>query len=210
VSERAQRVGERRGDPAVEGGERADERPDAPEGPGTPGDERPPAAARDAPQETTEREPSPEVAQLRERLSRLEDRYRRALADLDNYRKRSVREVERRAAESREEVLRDWLEPVDSVERALRMGASEQEASPIGLRALLEQMEAMLARNGVRRVGAAGERFDPELHEAVDVRVTGEVPDRTILEVARSGFAIGDRVLRPAQVVVSRQPESEG
>ena len=56
------------------------------------------------------------------------------------------------------------------------------------------------------RLGPAGEPFDPERHEVVAVRDTDELPDRTVVEVARSGFALGDRVLRPAQVVVARGP----
>ena len=71
-----------------------------------------------------------------------------------------------------------------------------------GLRGVLEQMEAVLARQGVTRIGAAGEPFDPERHEAVGVRSTDEVPDRTVVDVARSGYALGDRVLRPAEVIV--------
>jgi molecular chaperone GrpE len=134
-------------------------------------------------------------------LARTEDRLKRALADLDNYRKRSVREIERRVGDARETLLREWLEAVDSVERALRMAPDD-----LGMRSVLDQMEAVLARHGVRRTGRAGERFDPELHEAIGVRDTDDVPDRTIVEVARSGFLIGDRVLRPAQVVVSRRP----
>jgi molecular chaperone GrpE len=58
-------------------------------------------------------------------------------------------------------------------------------------------------------VGETGERFDPERHEAVEVRESDEVEDRTVLEVVRSGFAMRDRVLRPAQVVVSRRPPGE-
>jgi molecular chaperone GrpE len=73
----------------------------------------------------------------------------------------------------------------------------------VGLRAVMEQMEAILDRQGVERIGAPGDRFDPELHEAVAVADGGDAPDRTIVEVARSGYALGDRVLRPAQVVVS-------
>jgi molecular chaperone GrpE len=140
-----------------------------------------------------------------EELARMEDRYKRALADLDNYRKRSARETERRVAESREALLRDWLEAVDSVERALQMAPED----PLfeGLRAVLDQMETILARQGVERIGEAGERFDPERHDAVGVRPSSEVPDFTVLEVTRSGFALGDRVLRPAQVVVSRRDE---
>ena len=126
------------------------------------------------------------------------ERYLRALADLDNYRKRSAQEVERRVAEGAERLLLEWIEAVDSVDRALAMQPSD------GLRSVLEQMEAILARQGIERVGAGGDRFDPELHEAISVRESDEVPDRTVLDVARSGYRNGERVLRPAQVVVSR------
>jgi molecular chaperone GrpE len=138
-------------------------------------------------------------------LARMEDRYKRALADLDNYRKRAARDVQVRVAESREALLRDWLEVVDSVERALQM--SHDMPAAAGMRALLDQMEAILARHGARRIGATGEPFDPERHEAINVRESREAPDRTVLEVARSGWAIDDRVLRPALVVVARSPE---
>jgi molecular chaperone GrpE len=142
-----------------------------------------------------------ELAQIEDRYTQMEDRYKRALADLENYRKRSERETDRRVLEARETVLRDWLEALDSVERALQM----QPEDP-GLQAVLVQMEAILARAGVTRVSAAGEPFDPELHQAVAVRSSDEVPDKTIVEVARSGFALGEKVLRPAHVVVSRRP----
>jgi molecular chaperone GrpE len=139
-------------------------------------------------------------------LARMEDRYKRALADLDNYRKRSARELQMGIEQSRESLLRDWLEAVDSVERALQV--SHGTPGEEGLRALLEQMEAILARHGAQRIGAAGEPFDPERHEAIEARVTDEAADRTILEAVRSGWAIGDRVLRPALVIVARRPES--
>jgi molecular chaperone GrpE len=142
---------------------------------------------------------------LEQRNAELEDRYKRALADLDNYRKRSVREVEQRVRENRERQALDWLEAIDSVERALRMeGVDPENPLALGLRHVLEQMERILERQGIQRIGEAGERFDPERHEAVGMRMTDDVPDQTVVEVARSGFAMGDRVLRPAQVVVAR------
>jgi molecular chaperone GrpE len=142
-----------------------------------------------------------ETPDLSAELAQAEDRYKRALADLDNYRKRSARDLQRRIDESTDALLLDWLEALDSVERALRM----EPQNPLfdGLRAVLAQMDAILERQGVQRIGAAGERFDPERHEAVGVRQTTELPDRTVVEVVRSGFARGDRVLRPAQVIVS-------
>jgi molecular chaperone GrpE len=138
-------------------------------------------------------------------LARLEDRYKRALADLENFRKRTSREIERRVWEATESMLLDWLQAVDSVERAVRMEPEGPCAD--GLRAVLEQMDSILARRGVARIGAAGERFDPERHEAVAVAQSPDVPDSTILAVERAGFAVGDRVIRPAEVVVARTPE---
>jgi molecular chaperone GrpE len=139
-------------------------------------------------------------------LAQTEDRYKRALADLDNYRKRSARETERRIEEAREAQLREWLEVVDSLERALFM----QPDDPVvqGLRAVLEQMEAVLARQGVTRMDAAGGPFDPERHEAVGVRPADGVSDNTVVDVTRSGFERDGHVLRPAEVVVSRSGSS--
>jgi molecular chaperone GrpE len=140
----------------------------------------------------------PSVTDLEARNAELEDRNLRARADLENYRKRTAREVERRVTEEREAVLLDWLEALDSVERALRMTPDAE-----GLRAVLEQMEAILERQGVERTGAPGEPFDPERHEAISVR-DGEGAQPTIADVTRSGFTVSDRVLRPAQVIVKR------
>jgi molecular chaperone GrpE len=142
---------------------------------------------------------------LSDELARIEDRYKRALADLDNYRKRATREVDRRVAEARESALSDWLQVVDSVERAIQL--EPEGPCHEGLRAVLQQIDAVLDRQGAERIGAPGDEFDPERHEAVAVRASGDVPDRTIVEVQRSGFAHGDRVIRPAQVVVARAPE---
>jgi molecular chaperone GrpE len=156
-----------------------------------------------------ERTQEPQAAGAQEdltaELARLEDRYKRALADLDNYRKRTSREIERRVAEVKESLLRDWLEAVDTVERAIRIEHDERCLD--GLRAVIDQMDAVLARQGAQRIGAAGDPFDPERHEAIAVQASDDVADRTVLAVERSGYAIGDRVIRPAQVVVARTPE---
>jgi molecular chaperone GrpE len=140
-------------------------------------------------------------------LAQMEDRYKRALADLDNYRKRSARELERLVTERGDAVLRDWLEVVDGVERAL----SQKPENPLydGLLAVLEHMDAALDRHGVRRIGEVGEQFDPTRHEAISVTDTDAVPDRTVVAVARSGYTRGDRILRPAQVIVARAPQPE-
>jgi molecular chaperone GrpE len=138
-------------------------------------------------------------------LARIEDRYKRALADLDNYRKRSGRELERRTADVKESMLMDWLEAVDSVERAMQMESDGPCRD--GLRAVMGQMDSVLQRQGAQRIGEPGEHFDPERHDAVAVRTSDAAPDQTVLEVQRPGFMLGARVVRPAQVVVARAPE---
>jgi molecular chaperone GrpE len=157
-----------------------------------------PPAGQDAPQAG---------ADLQDELARMEDRFKRALADLDNYRKRAGREIERRVQEAREALLRDFLEPLDSLERALR-ALPEDDRCRDGMQAVMGQMDATLMRYGVQRFGAPGEPFDPVRHEAIGVHETADAPDRSVLDVARSGFALGDRVLRPAQVIVARRPEA--
>ena len=177
--------------------------------PSSPGTDRHDTASG-APVEQAEaperREPS--QAEHEAEIARLEDRYKRALADLDNYRKRSAREVERRVEEGRDALLREWLEAVDTVERAARMDPD----GPLGqgMRALLDQIEGLLARRGVQRIGEAGEPFDPERHDAVEVRMTTDAPENTVVDVIRAGYAVDGRVLRPAQVAVARRPQTSG
>jgi molecular chaperone GrpE len=160
----------------------------------------------DAPASPAADQEQPQNGEPAADLERIEDRYKRALADLDNYRKRAAREVETRVAAAEETIIRDWLEALDSVERALQMEPNGPCRD--GLRAVLEQMNGVLAREGVHRIGGPGEPFDPEQHEAIAVQDSADAPDRTILAVERSGFALGNRVIRPAQVVVARPPQS--
>src|SRR3954469_6086848 len=161
----------------------------------------------DSPEQAVEERPlEQECEELRQRNAELEDRYKRALADLDNYRKRADREIDRRVAERAGGFMRGWLDAVDSVERALRATPPNDPAVE-GLLAILEQMEGNLARHGVSRIEADGQPFDPERHEAIGTRETGDVPGGTVVDVARSGFTLGDRVLRPSQVIVSRSPQ---
>jgi molecular chaperone GrpE len=151
--------------------------------------------------------PGPGIEDLQARVDELDDRYRRALADLDNYRKRSERLTDSRVADARDRIVRDWLDAVDSVETALDMTSSDGERE--GLQAVRDQMRSILERQGVQRFGAAGERFDPDRHEAVAARDSDAVPDRSIVDVIRAGYMVGDRVLRPARVIVSRRLDGE-
>jgi molecular chaperone GrpE len=155
-------------------------------------------------QRERERESASATAELEAEVARLDDRFKRARADLDNYRKRTAKDVERRITEGTDALLADWLEVADSVERALTMDPLDD-----GLRAVREQIEATLARQRVTRLGAVGEPFDPDRHEAVAVRPAPDHPDGAIVEVIRSGYARDGRVLRPALVAVAQRPRGD-
>jgi molecular chaperone GrpE len=141
--------------------------------------------------------------EARAQAATAEDRYLRTRADLENYRRRTERELATRVTARGDDLLRAWLDVVDSVERAIALESEHPEAAR-GLRAVLEQMDAILSRYGVTRTGAEGDRFDPELHEAIAAVPAGGRPAGTIANVARSGYSVDDRVLRPAQVAVTR------
>jgi molecular chaperone GrpE len=150
--------------------------------------------------------PTPAAGREDSEVERLRGRWLRARADLENYRKRSDREVERRYGDARDRLLLDWLEVVDDVDRALRFGSV---ADPV-LRPVQNQMQAVLRRHGVERMEAKDTSFDPELHEAAGTRETEEAPPNTVVDVVRAGYRAGDRVLRPARVIVSKRPSGDG
>lgn len=161
-----------------------------------------------APQESEPAQDAPtaeEIAALRDELSGTQDRYRRALADLDNYRKRSQRDVEQRVATAQNALLGEWLEVVDSLERALHL-----EPGDPGLIAVLQQVELVLTRHGVTRMEPRGLPFDPNRYEVVAVQPAPDQADQSVLEVTRSGFEAADgTLLRPAQVIVARHEPNE-
>jgi molecular chaperone GrpE len=142
----------------------------------------------------------------------LEGQLRRALADLDNLRKRFGREVERERAAGQARVAAAWLPVVDDLERALdhATGATEATASlGAGIRAVHDRALTTLAQLGFPRFEDTGAAFDPLRHEAVGV-VDSEAPAGTVVAVARPGYGTAGNILRPASVVVARTPEPAG
>jgi molecular chaperone GrpE len=138
------------------------------------------------------------------RISELEDRWRRALADLDNYRKRTVGAVERERAGERARTSAEWLPVLDNLERALEHAEAEPGAVIQGVRAVLEQARDVISRLGFPRREDEGEPFDPARHEAVATTPASGAPEGTIVRVLRPGYGEGDSQLRPAQVVVAK------
>lgn len=136
-------------------------------------------------------------------LARLEDRWRRALADLDNLRKRYARELDRERKLERSKVAGAWLPVVDNLERALHHSKGDADSVIAGVRAILDQAVQVLDGLGYPRDAETGVPFDPERHEVVNVTDNGDSVPGTVLGVVRPGYGKGTQQLRPAGVVVS-------
>ena len=144
------------------------------------------------------------LAGLQARLAEAEDQKLRALADLDNLRKRCAVQVERAEADGRTQVARQWLPVVDNLERALEHAAADPRTIVEGIQAVRQQALAVLASLGFPRRDDTGATFDPARHEAVAATHDPRVPPGTVVQVVRPGYGAPDRQLRPAQVIVAK------
>jgi molecular chaperone GrpE len=172
--------------------------------------ERTPVAAEDAPQTELEILRG-ELASLQERLEtaerRLEEEQGRALrlrAELDTVRRRATADQDRAREAGLDTAVLPVMAVYDDLRRALQAAEAGDPASIVpGVRAVMESLERNLARLDIQRVGDPGEPFDPDLHEALtSTPVPDEAEPGTIAEVFEAGFRRGERLVRPARVVV--------
>jgi molecular chaperone GrpE len=160
--------------------------------------------ARMAEQEARMAEQEARIAALEARIAELEDLRMRALADLDNVRKRCAVQVSRAEADTRAAVAREWLPVVDNLDRALAHSTADPASIIDGIRAVRAQALEVLARLGFPRRDDRGAKFDPARHEAIASRPDPGAEDGSVAEVIRPAYGEGDHQLRPAQVVVAR------
>jgi len=140
--------------------------------------------------------------------AKLKDQLLRTLADFDNFRKRSRREIADSEKRARDELLRDLLPVFDNLERAAQHAgsASQVKALADGIEMVMRQFLDTLSKLGVERVASKGQPFDPALHEAIQNVETSEVEPGTIVNEVQAGYRAGDRLVRPAMVVVAKAP----
>ncbi|MEW6399334.1 MAG: nucleotide exchange factor GrpE [Bacillota bacterium] len=138
------------------------------------------------------------------------DQFLRARADLDNYRRRMEREVERLVDRGRQELLLRFLEVADNFQRALMpqvMAAADPDGLRRGLELISRQLDNLLGQEGVQPLEAVGAPFDPRLHEAVAAWECDDVDRETVTDEIQKGYLYRGEVLRPARVRVARPPE---
>jgi molecular chaperone GrpE len=158
-------------------------------------------------QPKTEPEPSVEET-LKAEAARLKDQLLRTLADFDNYRKRSRKEIADAERIARDELLRDLLPVFDNLERASQhaVGSTDIQTLNEGIQIVMRQFVETLNKLNVERVQSVGQPFDPAVHEAVQQVESSEVPAGVVAQELLAGYRVGDRLIRPAMVVVAKPP----
>jgi len=138
------------------------------------------------------------------------DQLRRTQADFVNYRRRMSQEQAEARIAAQSATLSQVLPVLDDLGRALGAAPPELATHPWvqGLFLVARRLTTLLDQMGVRQIGTAGEPFDPRRHEAITTEVRTDVPEGTILHVIQPGYVLGERVIRPAQVVVARAPSA--
>ena len=143
------------------------------------------------------------IEAMRGQIAELEDRWRRAVADLDNVRKRAARDASSQRADERGRVTAALLPIVDNLDLALEHADADPATIVDGVRAVRDQATDVLASLGYPRHDDVGEPFDPMRHEAIGVVRDPAATPGTIVQVVRPGYGNGDRQLRPASVLVA-------
>jgi molecular chaperone GrpE len=152
------------------------------------------------------------VEALTKEVAEAKDRVLRTLAEMENLRKRTQREVTDARTYGITSFARDVLDIADNLQRALdAVPAEARDAADPGLKALVEGVEITekslhkaLEKNGVQKLDPLGEKFNPNFHQAMYEVPDSSVPSGTVVQVVQGGYTIGERVLRPALVAVSK------
>jgi molecular chaperone GrpE len=151
-------------------------------------------------------DPQDQLAQLKAELAKYKDVALRSVADLDNYRKRMAREKDDAIRYANTSFLERLIPILDNFElgiQAAKAGGS-QSAVQDGLMMVLKQLQDFLASSGVETVDATGQHFDPNVHEAIAQEQSAEIAEGFVIRQLRKGYRLKDRLIRPANVVVSK------
>lgn len=148
------------------------------------------------------------LAVLEAERDKLKDQLLRTAADFDNFRKRTRKDLELAEHKGKETAIRELLPVIDNLERAIdaTKSADDVEAIRSGVEMVLKQFEDAAEKLGLERLESVGQHFDPSLHDAMQQMETDEHPPGTILNEFVSGYRLGEKLIRPAMVVVARKP----
>ena len=168
-------------------------------------------AAADSPAASVEIPPEEQLAAAKKEAADNYDHYLRAVADLENYRRRVTREKDELRQHAAVNLLQHLLPVLDTLQLSLAAARQQTDAKSItdGVAMVLEQFRGVLSRHGLKEVNPVGQKFDPHLHESLSHQPSPEVPEEHVLQVVRTGYTLHGRLLRAASVILSSGPAKE-
>lgn len=148
---------------------------------------------------------NPELAEYKQKADEYLNAWKRTAADFENYKKRQEKEAKEIVQFAQEITVVKMLPTLESLEQALKQAPQDErfQTWSEGVIKIVQQLEQVLLHMGVEKIKSVGEKFDPELHEAVET-VESEKESGTILEEVQTGYKLNDKVIRPAKVKVAR------
>lgn len=152
--------------------------------------------------------PDEQLAAAKKEAAANYDRYMRAVADLENFRKRTARDKDELRQFATAGVVEDVIPILDNLSLGLAAAKQQTDVKPIveGIGLVLEQFKSTLGRHGLKEVNPVGQAFDHNLHECISHQPSPDVPAESVSQVVRLGYTLNGRLLRPAAVVVSSGP----
>jgi len=142
---------------------------------------------------------------LKQQLEAQSDRYLRLMAEFDNFKKRVSRDYERLVESANEKLMGELIEVRENFERAIRSDekCTDPKSMSVGMKMIFAKFNALLTSHGLEPFAAAGDQFDPQLHDALMKVPSAEIPEDHVVEVFEKGYNLKKRVLRHAKVIVS-------
>jgi len=157
-----------------------------------------------------------QLEELKTRAAKADDHWERLLrttADFDNFKKRAAREKQDAIRYANEDLLEKLVPVLDNFDAALSAArnnsADDAQSLQTGVAMIFQQLKKVLTESGLEEVDATGQKFDPNLHEAVSQQETADVEDGHVVQQLRKGYKLRDRLIRPATVVVAKNPRPE-
>lgn len=158
-------------------------------------------------------EDEPEAPDPVARLTAYEDQHLRLQAEFENFRRRALKERQEAAQYGHQNLVKDLLSAVDNLERAIdharRSEGGDLEGLLQGVELVQRELLTALGNHGVVQIESQGKAFDPAVHEAMAQAPDATVPPNTVIDVFEQGYKLRDRLIRPARVVVAKEPEGE-
>ena len=161
--------------------------------------------------DSPQKEPLSEVDELKLKLEEKNNDYLRALAELENYKKRITEERNRERKYAYQSLLEELIAGFDIFDKALNMKTDNEELKNflLGFQMINKNFKDVLEKNGVKKINALGEKFDPRFHHAVETTYDENVEEGLIIQEMQTGYMYKDRVLRVSLVKVNQKPKEE-